>query len=54
MNPKVFVIPALLVTSGLVCFFVLPMPLGLRAGVLAADCVAAVVVGLLLLRRLGG
>lgn len=54
MNPLVFLIPVVLAVSGIVCFFVLPMPIGVRAAILVSDLVAAVVVGLVLAKRFRG
>ncbi len=54
MNPLVFIIPGLIFLSGLACFFLLPLPLGVRLALLASDLVAAVLVGWILLRRHGG
>jgi hypothetical protein len=51
MNPLVFIIPGILVMSGVACFFLLPMPFNLRLTILAADILAAVVLGLILIRR---
>lgn len=53
MNPLVFIIPVLIATSGVVCFFVLPMPLNVRLAIMVADLVAAGVVALVLYRRFG-
>ena len=53
MNPFVFIIPVLIATSGVVCFFVLPMPLNVRLAIMVADLVAAGVVALVLYRRFG-
>lgn len=53
MNPLVFIIPVLIATSGVVCFFVLPMPFNVRLAIMVADLVAAGVVGLVLYRRFG-
>jgi hypothetical protein len=51
MNPVVFIIPLVLVVSGMVCFFILPMPLWTRVLVLVCDLIAAGIVGLILWRR---
>jgi hypothetical protein len=54
MNPLVFIIPGLLLMSGVACFFLLPLPLTVRLVMLVADALAAVVVGFVLFRRFSG
>ena len=54
MNPLVFILPGILVMSGIACFFLLPLPFNVRLTILASDAVAAVVLGLILFRRFGG
>ena len=51
MNPLVFIIPGLLFMSGVMCCFLLPLPLNVRLTILGLDTVGAVVVGLILFRR---
>ncbi len=46
-----FLVPGLLVISGLVCFAVLPVPLWLRAVILGADLLTAAVIGFIVWRR---
>jgi hypothetical protein len=54
MNPLVFIIPGLLILSGVACFLLLPLPPSVRLAMLIADALAAVVVGFVLFRRFGG
>jgi hypothetical protein len=51
MNPIVMIVPVILVMSGVICFLILPIPLGIRALILVTDLVAAGIVGLILWRR---
>jgi hypothetical protein len=51
MKPVVVIIPTLLVVSGVLCFFLLPLPLHLRAILLASDVLAAAFIGFVLFRR---
>jgi len=51
MKPVVIIIPLFLVMSGLVCFFLLPLPLAVRTLVLVSDLIAAAILGFLLWRR---
>jgi len=46
-----FLVPGVLVISGLICFAVLPVPIWLRAIILVADLSAAAVIGFILWRR---
>lgn len=55
MNPVMFVVvPMMIALSGVMCFFLLPLELWVRTVVLVGDLLAAVVVGLVLMRRRGG
>jgi len=51
LHPKVIIIPAVLVLSGLICFAILPLSLGLRMVVLAADLLTAALIGFILWRQ---
>jgi hypothetical protein len=53
MKPLVFIIPTLVAVGGILCFFLLPMPLGVRLAIMISDLVAAVLIGFVLFRRLG-
>lgn len=54
VKPIVVIVPLLLLISGLICFFVLPLPANVRAILLGSDLVAAVLVGVILFRRFHG
>lgn len=53
MNAIVFIIPLVVATGGIICFFLLPLPLGVRLAVMISDLLAAAVIGLVLFRRFG-
>jgi hypothetical protein len=54
MNPVMIVfVPMMIAMSGVMCFFLLPLELWARTVVLVGDLLAAVLVGLVLLRRRG-
>jgi hypothetical protein len=52
MHPLVVIVPLVLVISGVLCFFLLPVPLPVRLAVLFSELVAAAVVAFVLSRRL--
>lgn len=51
VNPTVFVVPMVIVASGVLCFFILPLQFELRALILASDILVAGLVGYVLWRR---
>jgi len=52
MKPLVLIVPAVILTGGVLCLVLLPAPLPVRLAVLVTDVMAAGVVGFLLSRRL--
>lgn len=54
MNPILFLVPLMVALGGVVCFFLLPLDIWVRTLVLVGDLMAAVVLGLVFLRRRGG
>lgn len=53
MNPFVFIIPVVLATGGILCFFLLPLPLGVRLAIMISDLLAAAVIGVVWFQRFG-
>ena len=51
MNPRVVVIPVVILVGGLVMALTAPVPTMLRILIFLSDCFAAIVVGLILWRR---
>jgi hypothetical protein len=51
MNPLALLLPLLLIIGGIVCFFVLPLPVTLRAVILTSDILVAGIVALVLIKR---
>ncbi len=51
VNPRVVVIPVVILVGGLVMSLTAPVPTMLRILIFLSDCFAAVVVGLILWRR---
>lgn len=51
MKPVVIIVPLLLITCGVVTFFLLPLSTGLRTVVLVSDLAAAGLLGFLIWRK---
>lgn len=51
MNPLALLLPLLLIIGGVVCFFLLPLPVTLRAVLLTSDIVVAGIVAVVLIKR---